>query len=245
MKEKIIGNKIIHLEKIPSTNLYAKQILKDKIPEGTVIVADVQTKGRGRKNRHWSSPKGGLWFSVVLYPDIPPEQGMLLTMVASVSVAQAIEEVSKIKPVIKWPNDLLVDGKKVCGILTELETKPTQINYAVVGIGINVNNRIDVKLKDIAISLKQAIGSQVSKVKLLQAILKYFNKNYSYFASKNFAPIRNAWFSYAKIIGKKIKVQDEETVIKGVVCDVDDSGHLILDTKNGLTRIVNGDISFL
>ena len=245
MKEKIIGSKIIHLEKPPSTNLYAKQILKDKTPEGTVIVADIQTKGRGRKNRSWSSPKGGLWFSVVLYPNISPDQGMLITMAASVSAAQAIEDVTKLKPVIKWPNDLLVNGKKVCGILTELETKLDQIIYAIVGVGINVNNQIDVKLKDIAISLNQATNSQISKIKLLQSILKCFDKNYSYFTSGNFAIIRDAWFSYANILGKKIKVQDEETVIEGIVRDVDDNGYLILDTGDGSTKIVTGDISFL
>lgn len=245
MKEKIIGSKIIHLEKISSTNPYAKQILKDQVSEGTVILADIQTQGRGRKDRSWSSPKGGLWFSVILYPDISPEQGMLLTMVTSVSVVQAIEEVVGIKPVIKWPNDLMVGSKKLCGILTEIDSKANRINYAIVGIGINANNDIDEDLKDIAISLKQITNSKISKEKLLQVILKYLNNNYNKFNNKDFDFIRNQWLKYAKIIGKKIRVTDDERIVKGTVSDIDQNGCLILNTTKGKVRIVSGDVEFL
>ena len=154
LKTKIIGKKVYFFNKIPSTNIYAKQLIKDDIEEGTIVIADVQTSGRGRKNRYWHSPYGGLWLSVILYPDIPPESGMLITMAVSISVAQAIKDVTGIKTEIKWPNDLLLRKKKVCGILTEINAEMHKINYTIVGIGINVNNKIDEKLKKTAISMK-------------------------------------------------------------------------------------------
>jgi len=244
MKDKIIGNKIIHLESIPSTNLYARQILKDKVPEGTIVIADIQTKGRGRKDRSWSSPKGGLWFSFILYPNIAPEQGMLLTMAASVSVAQAIEDLTKIKPVIKWPNDLLIDGKKVCGILTENEVKNGHIVHSIVGIGINVNNDIDKDLKDIAVSIKQILNTDTSQHMLLNTILYKLDINYNLILSKDYDDIKKKWNSYANILGKKIKVEEEKTIV-GTVDNIDIDGHLILDTAKGKIKIKTGDITFL
>jgi BirA family biotin operon repressor/biotin-[acetyl-CoA-carboxylase] ligase len=174
----VVGREVHYFDKISSTNYFAKQLANKGAQDGTMVVADVQTKGRGRKDRAWSSPFGGLWFSVILYPRIPPERGMLVTMTVSVAVAQAIEEITGLRPVIKWPNDLLLKGKKVCGILTELDAEMDKINYMVVGIGINVNNEMDKELRDMAISLKQIVG-QVPRVKLLRSVIKYLDNNYS------------------------------------------------------------------
>ena len=243
LKTKIIGQKTFYFPEIESTNQYAKKIVADKIEEGTVVVSDVQTKGRGRKNRGWSSPKGGLWFSVILYPNIPPERGMLITMTASVSVAQAIEEITGLRPVIKWPNDLLVNGKKVCGILTELDAEIDKINYSIVGIGINVNNKIKKELKSKAISLNEVGNLELPKVKLLQSILTNFDLNYSKIMDNNY--IRNLWFSYSNIIGKEIEVQRQKDTVKGIVSSVDESGCLIIKSNGKQIRIVSGDIIFL
>lgn len=245
LSTKIIGKEIHYFEKISSTNYFAKQLANKGAQEGTIVVADVQTKGRGRKGRTWSSPSGGLWFSVILYPHIPPERGMLVTMTASVAVAQAIEQITDLKPVIKWPNDLLINGKKVCGILTELDAELDRINYTVIGIGINVNNEIDEELRDIAISLKQAAGHEILRVKLLQSIIKYLDENYCKLSSGDFDLIKNLWLLRANIIDKKIQVQNEETLITGVVSDVDESGCLILDSDKGRVRIVTGEIKYL
>lgn len=245
LKTKIIGKKILFFKKIPSTNLYAKQLIRENIEEGTIVVADVQTHGLGRKNRFWHSPAGGLWFSVVLYPHIPIEKGMLITMASSISVAQAFEEITGLVPEVKWPNDLLLNGKKVCGILTEIDADLNKINYIIVGIGINVNNDIDEELKEIAISLKQEAGFKISRVKLLRYILRHLDINYNKLILRDFDSIRELWLSYSNIIGRKIQVEDENIITKGVVIDIDDSGYIILETDSGKVRIVSGDVKYL
>jgi len=245
LKTKIVGKKIIYSETVDSTNSYGKKLVNKKTPEGTIVVADVQTKGRGRKDRSWSSPLGGLWFSVILYPNISPQNAMLVTMASSVSIAQAISEITDLNPVVKWPNDLLINGKKICGILTELDAEIDKINYCVVGIGINVNNQIDTNLKDIATSLNNETGKHVSRVELLKLIISKLDENYAKLLSKDYRSIRDIWFKYANIIGKKVQVSAEKSTIKGVVSDVDESGCLILKTTDGKVRVVSGDLTIL
>lgn len=245
LNTKIVGKNFFYYITLPSTNILAKKKIKEHVSEGTVIVADVQTSGRGRKNRTWYSPKGGLWFSVVLYPHIPPQEGMLITMASSVAVAQAIKDITGLNPIIKWPNDLLLNGKKVCGILTELDAEMDRINHTVVGIGINVNNSLEEDLKETATSLIQEVGSQVSRVKLLSSILKYLDENYSKLISREYGFIRDLWFSYSNIIGKRIIVRDEKTTVEGVVSDVDKDGCLIVETNDGIIRIISGDVEYI
>ncbi|MCK5030507.1 MAG: biotin--[acetyl-CoA-carboxylase] ligase [Thermoplasmatales archaeon] len=241
----VIGKDIYYFKSLASTNLFAKKLVKDGVEEGAIVVSDVQSGGRGRKSRNWFSPEGGLWFSIVLYPHIPPERGMLITMAGSIAVVQGIKETTDICPVIKWPNDLLINGKKVCGILTELDAEMDCINYTVVGIGINVNNRLSEDLQGKATSLIQEAGSKVSRVKLLRSILKCFDENYSKLISGDYDFIRDSWFSHANIVGREILVHGEKTMLRGVVSDVDESGCLILDTKNGSVRVVSGDVEYL
>ena len=241
----VIGKDIYYFKSLPSTNLFAKKLVKDGVEEGAIVVSDIQLSGRGRKSRNWFSPEGGLWFSVVLYPHIPPERGMLLTMASSVAIVQGIKETTGLHPVIKWPNDLLINGKKVCGILTELDAEMDRINYTVIGIGINVNNQLSEDLQGTATSLIQETGSRVSRVKLLRSILKCFDENYSRLISGDYDFIRDSWFSHANIIGRNIRVHGEKTILKGVVSSVDESGCLILDTEDGSVRVVSGDVEYL
>jgi BirA family biotin operon repressor/biotin-[acetyl-CoA-carboxylase] ligase len=244
-KTKIIGKRIEYKKSVFSTNLIAKDYAKSKISEGTVVVAEKQTKGRGRKQREWHSPEGGLWFSIVLYPNLPPEDGILVTMAASVSVADAIQKSTGLTPEIKWPNDVLINGKKVCGILTEFDAEMDRINYVVVGIGINVNNDISKDISKIAVSLKQLTGSKVSRVNLLKSILTKFDEMYNYIISGNFRYVRDSWSTFSNIIGKKIKVTGERDNIKGYVTDVDEHGCIILETSKGKIRILSGDVTYL
>jgi len=241
----IIGKKIIYLKKVDSTNSYCKNLVKESTAEGTIVVADIQEKGRGRKNRGWSSPSGGLWFSILLNPELPPHNAMIITMAASVSVAEAITKITGLKPVIKWPNDVLIDGKKVCGILTELDAEMDKINYATVGIGINVNNFVSKDLQDIATSLKTETSQYVSRVEFLKNILCIFDKKYKHVKSGDYEKIRESWFLHADIIGKKVKVNREKDVVLGIISDVDETGCLILNTKFGPEKIVTGDVTFL
>jgi BirA family transcriptional regulator, biotin operon repressor / biotin---[acetyl-CoA-carboxylase] ligase len=242
---KVIGKDIYYFKSLPSTNLFAKKLVIDGVKEGAIVVSDIQLNGRGRKSRTWFSPEGGLCFSVVLYPHIPPERSMLLTMASSVAIVQGIKETTGLYPVIKWPNDLLINGKKVCGILTELDAEMDCINYTIIGIGINVNNQLSEDLQEKATSLIQEVGSRVSRVKLLRSILKCFDANYSRLISGDYDFIRDSWFSHANIIGRNIRVHGEKTILKGVVSSVDKSGCLILDTKDGSVRVVSGDVEYL
>jgi BirA family biotin operon repressor/biotin-[acetyl-CoA-carboxylase] ligase len=245
LKTKIIGKKIFSFHNIQSTNLYAKQLINENIEDGTIVISEVQTEGRGRKNRSWISTSGGLWFSVILYPDISPKSGMVITMTASISISQAIKEITGLKTEIKWPNDILLKKMKVCGILTELDSDLNKINYVIVGIGINVNNLIEEKLRKIAISLKQEIGSDISRLDLLKSILENFDINYNKLKNKDFDYIKKYWLSFSKIIGKKVKIIEEKTVNEGIVKEIDKNGYLILETNSGQKRILNGDVIYL
>ena len=241
----IIGKDVFYFKSISSTNIYAKQLADKGIKEGVVVVADIQTHGRGRKNRAWLSPFGGLWFSVILRPKILPEKGMFVTMVASIAIVQAVKEITGLIPVIKWPNDILINGKKICGILTEIDFKKNIINYVIVGIGINVNNEINDEIKEIASSLSIEVGSEISRTKLLKIIIGYFNKNYNNIINSDFDTIKKLWSSYAKIIGKVVKIKDNEKTISGIISDIDENGYLILKTNDNIHKIFNGEISYL
>ena len=241
----IIGKDIFYFKSISSTNTYAKKIAEKIKSEGTVIIADIQTQGRGRKNRSWLSPFGGLWFSIVLRPKILPEYGMYVTMVASISIAQAIKEITNLDPIIKWPNDLLIFGKKVCGILTEFEYKKGKIVYVVIGIGINVNNKIDKQIKKTATSLLKEYGRDISRVKFLRCILKNFDKNYKKLILADYDFIKNLWSYYAKVFGKSVRIEDDGKTLSGKISGIDDYGYLILKTKDGIYKISSGDIIYL
>jgi len=245
LNTEFIGKKIVYFEKTDSTNIHAKKLAKEGVSEGCVVVAGKQEKGRGRKDRIWSSPEGGLWFSVILYPRIPPQNAMILTMAASVSVVEAITKHTNLKPVIKWPNDILVKGKKICGILTELDAEMDLIHYAVIGVGINVNNNISKELKEIATSLKIEIKKKCSRVELFADILNNFDKKYKCIKFGDFKCIRDSWFLYSNIIGKNIRVDDENLSIDGIVIDVDRDGCLIIDSSKGKIRLVSGDITII
>jgi BirA family biotin operon repressor/biotin-[acetyl-CoA-carboxylase] ligase len=242
---KIIGKKIIYFNSISSTNSYAKNLIKKNAEEGTVIISDVQTNGRGRKNRNWLSPKEGLWFSVLLYPKIPAQYAMYVTMAASISVVQAINKLTSLLPIIKWPNDLLLEGKKICGILTELDAEIDRINYCIVGIGINVNNYLDKELIEKAGSIIDFYNSKISRVELLKLFLYYFDINYLKLISKNFDYIKDLWLSYADILDKKVRIIGEKNIITGLIVDIDDTGCLIINTNDKKIKVVSGDLEFI
>lgn len=242
LKTRIIGKELYYFQILSSTNNYAKTLVKKHVPEGTTVVSEMQTEGRGRKERVWSSPPGGLWFSVILYPSIPPHYAMMITMAASVAVAEAIKELTDLQPQIKWPNDLLVSRKKICGILTELDAEIDQIHYLIVGIGINVNNPLEKHLQGKATSLQQELGYAVSRVRLLRRVLQKLDEFYEYLTKGKYEVIRRLWFSHADIIGKEIVVHGEREIISGTVLNVDVTGTLIIQTSDGEKRVVTGDI---
>ena len=242
---KIIGKNIKYFKEIDSTNSYLKNILKSQVEEGSIVVADQQLKGRGRKNRSWDSSEGGLWFSVILYPNLPPQQAMLITMIASISIVESIKKITQLDPVIKWPNDILLNKKKLCGILTELDAEIDRLNYSIIGIGINVNNKINPELFDIATSIKKENKGKISRVNLLVEIINTLDNYYKVLLEKNYKFIKEKWLKYSKIIGRKIIVNEGLKTKIGYVKDVDDNGCLLLETGSGVDTIITGDIKYL
>jgi len=245
LETNIIGKKIYYFKSLKSTNLHAKELIQKNIDEGTIVISDIQTKGRGRKNRDWFSPEGGLWFSIILYPNIPIEYAMMITMTASISVVKAINELTGLSPFIKWPNDLLINGKKVCGILTELDAEMDRINHCIVGIGINVNNVIVKNLQNKADSIFNIYKSNISRVDLLRLFLKHFDKNYFRLLSNDFDYIRDLWFSNTDIVGRNVRLIGENSIVEGVIIDIDNSGALVLESDGNKIRVVSGDLVYI
>ena len=245
IRTKIIGREYYYYPILDSTNTYAKRLVKKETLEGTIIVAEEQKYGRGRKSRNWFSPPGGLWFSIILYPRVPPDYSMIITMGFSVAISEVIKELLKIKSRVKWPNDLLIDNKKVCGILTEIDAELDEIHHLIVGVGLNVNNIIDDSIKDTATSLKLEYGQPISRILLFQRIIEKLDYYYQKIIKGDYGFIREKWFEYSDILGKNIKVFLEDKTISGIVLDVDIKGRLHIETLDGEIEIVAGDIEYI
>ena len=248
LETKTIGCRIICHEEIDSTNNAAKRLAREGAAEGTVVVAESQTGGKGRLERQFFSPKGkGIWFSVVLRPKFLPQEAPKCTLLAAVAVARAMTEFG-LKPGIKWPNDLLYDNKKLVGILTEMSAEMDGINYIVIGTGINVNiapEEFPEELRSVATSLSQMKGENLPRVKFLQAVLRALDDLYAKVQVEGFAPVLKEWRQYSITLGQEVKVigvRDGE-VYYGKAVDIDDEGALLVDTAEGRQRVLAGDVS--
>lgn len=248
LETKTIGCRIICHEEIDSTNNAAKRLAREGAAEGTVVVAESQTGGKGRLERQFFSPKGkGIWFSVVLRPKFLPQEAPKCTLMAAVAVARAMTEFG-LKPGIKWPNDLLYDNKKLVGILTEMSAEMDGINYIVIGTGINVNiapEEFPEELRSVATSLSQMKGANLPRVKFFQAVLRALDDLYAKVQVEGFVPVLKEWRQYSITLGQEVKVigvRDGE-VFYGKAADIDDEGALLVDTAAGRQRVLAGDVS--
>ena len=246
---KVFGKKnIIYLKETDSTNTRAKELAAQGAPEGTMVIAEKQTKGRGRRGRNWFSPPGGgIYFSLILRPAISPGETPRITLMTAVVLAETLISLIKLKLKIKWPNDILVNGKKLAGILTEISTEMDAVNYIIVGLGMNVNTRFEIfpqEIKENATSILIEKGKQFPRVRLIQNYLKLYEQYYDMFKKNNFEPIMKRWRELADIIGKQIRVDVIGKTHIGKVIDVDNDGVLILkDDHGGLQRIFSGDVT--
>ncbi len=246
---KVFGKQnIIYLKETDSTNTRAKELAAEGAPEGTLVIAEKQTKGRGRRGRNWFSPPGdGIYISLILRPAISPGETPRITLMTAVVLAEALISLMKLKLSIKWPNDILVNGKKLAGILTEISTEMDAVNYIVVGLGLNVNTRFEnfpQEIKKSATSILIETGNRAPRIKLIQKCLKLYEQYYDMFKKNNFEPIMNRWRELADIIGKQIKVDVIGKTHIGEVVDVDNDGVLILKDDQGmLQRIFSGDVT--
>ncbi|MDD5654998.1 MAG: biotin--[acetyl-CoA-carboxylase] ligase [Candidatus Omnitrophica bacterium] len=240
---KFMGRKIYYFDTASSTNDIAMQLASKGAPEGTIILSESQTKGRGRLNRAWISPKyKGIYLSVILKPDILPKDAPVLTLLAGVSACEALKEVCGVDSLIKWPNDILAQNKKLGGILTELNAETDEIHHIVIGIGLNVNN--DKKsLLPSATSLKELGGENVSRLKLLQEFLRRLEENYLVFQKKGGAATIEKWRRLSDTLGRHVRIISHKEHIEGQALDIDTDGGLLVRQGSGIMRkVMTGDV---
>lgn len=249
LKNRVFGNKDIHyFEEIDSTNTKAKELAEQGAPEGTLVIAESQTLGRGRRGRQWYSSHGkGIYATIILRPNIPPMGAPRITLMTAVAVAKALLSQANMDIRIKWPNDILVKNKKLVGILTEISTEMDAVNYILVGFGVNVNTPTQdfpPEISGIATSIFVETGKVQSRLKLLQACLEQFETYYNMFKQNEFGTILQQWKILSKTMGSRIVVDVLGQKYTGKILDIDDDGVLILkDDENKIHRIFSGDIT--
>jgi BirA family transcriptional regulator, biotin operon repressor / biotin---[acetyl-CoA-carboxylase] ligase len=246
LQARVFTGPVHHYESLVSTNDLAKELAARGAPEGTVVVAETQTGGRGRLGREWDSPPGvGLYVSLVLRPELPPLELPQITLTTAVAVVRATQRVAGVTPGIKWPNDLLLNGKKLGGILTEMETESDRIRHVVVGLGLNVNNpEFPPELAGMATSLTLTVGGSFSRVQLLQAWLEEFEGLYDRFLNQGFPEILEEWKRATVTLGSPVTVRQGPREISGEALDVAPDGALLLRTASGeIVRVTSGEIT--
>ena len=243
----LLGRKVYCFQSIDSTNTYARMLAARGEEEGTIVIAEEQTAGRGRQGRAWASRAGeNLTFTLILRPRIPTEKISLLPLGIAVAVAQGIRQCTSLPVVCKWPNDLLLDGGKVAGILMESVLGPHGPEHVIVGIGINVNQKeFSGPLLQRATSLAARTGTIVDRTALLRAVLESIEKDYATYASGGLDTILPAWLSLAPMVGKRITVALQGTTIAGTVLGVSADGGLQLQTDAGDITLFAGDVTIL
>ena len=237
-----VGQRVIYYPTLTSTMEVAKREAQQGAVEGTIVIAEEQTAGRGRRKRPWLSPRGSLALSIILYPGLAYLP--YLIMLASLAVVHTIEAVTGLRPQIKWPNDVLVGGKKVCGILIESSLRGNIVNYAIIGIGINVNLRLSnfPEILSTATSLSDELGRDVSPLDIIQRLLVEVEK--LYLALPAAESIYQEWRDSLETLGKQVRVQSGKTIYEGIAESVAGDGSLLLRCLDGtLTKIVAGDVT--
>ncbi|NLY76919.1 MAG: biotin--[acetyl-CoA-carboxylase] ligase [Tissierellia bacterium] len=242
-----IGRYMEYHESIASTNSRAKDLAHQK-QEGTVIIAEEQTQGKGRLSRKWLSPKGkGLWFSILLKPDLEADKVYKTTLIGAAAVNEALKDMG-IKSYIKWPNDIIVEGKKVCGILTEMSWGRDRVNYVVMGIGINVNleaEDFDDEIREKATSLKIVTGKEIERNRLLASILNQVEKLYTPFKERgDLKETIQICRRESILIGKDVRLIRGDSEEIGKVLDIDEQGQLVVEYADGkIEKVLSGEVS--
>lgn len=251
-----LGKRVVYFPSIDSTNDYAKRVARNGEPHGTVIVAETQKRGRGRLGRPWFSPaKKNIYLSIILRPDVLPQEAPKLTLLAGLSVAEAIRKSVGVSAWVKWPNDIMVSSPKgnfykAGGILTEMSAESDRINFAVIGIGLNVNMSKKAWPKELiqtAIGLKEAarLTENLSRVNIVREILLRLEENYTLFLAGGWNTLYHKYLEVEILIGKDIRMQQGTEVLAGRVTKIESDGGLVLNTKKGVKNIIAGDVTIL
>ena len=248
LKAKIIGRDIVLLPETVSTNTVAMEMAANGAREGTVVIAEEQTGGKGRLGRKWISPKGNLYLSVVLRPAIPMHKAPLITLMGAVAIASAIREQCGIKAGIKWPNDILISGKKAAGLLTEMSAEQDRIRHIVIGIGVDVNmplEELPIDLRGVTTTLAAETGRMVDRSALLRRIMMELDHWYQVFLKQDAGVIKE-WNRFNVTVGKRVVVAGAGEPMEGLAQGIDEEGRLLVRRDDGRTRTVAaGDVTIL
>jgi len=245
LSTELLGNAIFYTPSIDSTNRLAKELALSGEAEGAIIIGGEQTGGRGRLDREWTSPGGGLWLSILLRPDCHPNEAGRLLLAVGVSMAEAVRNVTGLDVKLKWPNDLVLDDKKLCGVLTELGAQPQRIDWLVAGVGLNANNPLSSLPGDVqknATTLAHELGKKVDRAELVRRFLAALEGYYGDVRNGRPETVMKRWRELSATLGRKVEVRTGNDVVAGQAVDIDDFGSLIIKTGGGETvTVMTGD----
>jgi BirA family biotin operon repressor/biotin-[acetyl-CoA-carboxylase] ligase len=247
LSTKTAGRTCVYETAVDSTQTVAHRLVAEGAGEGTLVIAEEQTAGRGRRGRSWHSPRGkGIWMSLVLKPDLPLYRTPQLTLLAAVAACRALRQETGVPVGIKWPNDLLVQGRKICGILLESQTEDHQLRYVVAGFGVSVNleaGDYPPELRDKATSLLIESGKRQDRTACIAAILNEFERLYESYLQSGFEPIRTLWEALSVTLGSRVRIEQSAGTVEGLAEGLDESGALLVRTDDGqVHKMISGEI---
>lgn len=247
LNTKWAGRQLYCLEETGSTNTDAKRLIEEGASDGTLVVADKQNGGKGRRGRSWSSPKGtSIYMSIALKPSYNPDKASMVTLIMALAVAKGIREQTGLAAFIKWPNDVVVNKKKVCGILTEMNAEPDYIHSVVIGTGINVNEQeFPEEIKETATSLFLEKGEKITRAQLVVSVMEYFEQDYEKFLERE--DLSGLLEEYNELLvnrGRKVKVLDPKQEWEGTAGGINEKGELLVENEKGqLVKVYAGEVS--
>lgn len=252
LKTEMLGKVLYLFEEIGSTNEVAFELARNGATEGTTVIADSQTQGKGRLQRRWISPPGvNLYISVIFRPSIAAKNAPFLTLVASIALAETIKNEGA-NTLIKWPNDVLINGKKAAGVLTAMQPRGDEVDFIVVGIGVNLNMTRETMKKEmgevaeIATSLREELGHEIERAKFTADLINELEMWYQRFLQNGKSPIIKEWMRRWGAINRRVRVKFNETVVEGTASGIDENGYLLIKKDDGTTeRIISGDVILL
>lgn len=250
LEKSSLWKELIYFKEIGSTNTFAYSLAEEGAKEGTVLIAERQTGGRGRLGRQWHSPpKGNVYMSLILRPKIPPYFAPQFTLAAGVGVADSIRKVSGVTPEIKWPNDILLGRKKLSGILTELKSEMDRVSFIIVGIGVNLNSGLDdypEQLRDQITTLMAFTGKRFNRNQFIKVLLDCLEGVFNLLLKAGFGAIKKRWEEYFCMKGEDVIISFERGILRGKALGIDESGAFLLRRMDGnVERVLSGDINFL
>lgn len=242
-----LGKKLVCFDETDSTNIRARRLAEEGAPHGTLVVAERQTAGRGRRGRNWDSPAGsGIWFSMMLRPEIEPVHASMITLVAGMAVVKGIEEVTGLKPMIKWPNDAVLNGKKISGILTEMSTEEDSVRYVVVGVGMNINTEtFPEELEGLAASLKTEAGREFRRSLVLGAVCRAFETYFEIFQrDRSMEGLMEEYNRMLVNLDRQVCVLDPKGEYTGTARGIDRQGSLLVEKEDRtVIPVISGEVS--